>query len=798
MLREKLGKELLFFDGGTGTILQEKGLKAGELPEVWNIEQRETIVQLHTDYLNAGCNIIKTNTFGANHLKFNENTTYQLEQIIVAAIENAKEAQKNCNSQKDTYIALDIGPSGKLLKPMGDLSFEDAYELFSEVVKIGVSCGVDLILIETMSDTYEAKAAILAAKENSNLPVIATMIFGENKQLLTGGNVLSTVALLEGLGVDALGLNCGLGPVQMKDILKEMLSYASIPVVVNPNAGLPRSENGKTIFDVTPEEFSASMKEFVEMGASVLGGCCGTTPNHIKMLVDTCESMAIKEVTNKEITVVSSYAKAVVIDEVPVLVGERINPTGKAKFKQALKDNDLEYVLREGLTQQERGAHILDVNVGLPGIDEVAMMEQVVPELQSILDLPLQIDTSNVEAMERALRIYNGKPLINSVNGTEEVMEAIFPLVKKYGGVVIGLALDENGIPTTASGRIEVAKKIYETAKRHGIQKKDIIIDALAMTISSDTSSAKVTLETLQRIRDELHGKSTLGVSNISFGLPQRSIINANFFTMALYSGLNVAIMNPNSEAMMQSYYSYLALMDKDDQCNNYISHYAGVKEDTIGTKSTSLSLGDSIERGLKEGAFEATKELLKTTKPLDIINQELVPALDRVGKGFEKGTVFLPQLLMSAEAAKTAFEVIKTQLATTGQVQEKKGKIILATVKGDIHDIGKNIVKVLLENYSYEVIDLGKDVAPEVIVETAIKENVLLVGLSALMTTTVVNMEETIKQLRKAKPDCKIMVGGAVLTKDYADDIGADFYGKDAMATVTYAESLNLLTSHR
>ena len=793
MLKKKLGKEILFFDGGTGTILQEKGLKAGELPEVWNIEHRNIIVDLHTSYLNAGCNIIKTNTFGANSLKFNKDTKYQLEDIIPAAIKNARESIRRCNCPKDKYIALDIGPSGKLLQPMGDLSFEDAYELFSEVVKLGVKEGIDLILIETMSDTYEAKAAILAAKEHSNVPVIATMIFGENKQLLTGGNIISTVALLEGLGVDALGLNCGLGPVQMKDILEELLSYASIPVVINPNAGLPRNENGKTVFDVGPKEFATAMKEFVSMGACVLGGCCGTTPNHIKLLVDTCKDIPLKPIDKKDTTIVSSYARAVIIGQEPVLVGERINPTGKAKFKQALKENNLEYILREGLTQQENGAHILDVNVGLPGIDEVGMMEQVIPELQSILDLPLQIDTSNIDAMERALRIYNGKPLINSVNGKKEVMEAIFPLVKKYGGVVIGLALDEDGIPETADGRIQVAKKIYETAKTYGIDKKDIIIDALAMTISSDTSSAKITLETLRRIRDELHGKSTLGVSNISFGLPQRSIINANFFTMAMYSGLNVAIMNPNSDAMMQAYYSYLALMDMDEQCNNYISHYAGIKDAQTATTNVDISLSESIEKGLKDRAFEATKQLLQTIKPLDIISNELVPALDRVGKGFEKGTVFLPQLLMSAEAAKSAFEVIKTELAKSGQTREKKGKIILATVKGDIHDIGKNIVKVLLENYSYDVIDLGKDVSPEVIVETAIRENVFLVGLSALMTTTVVNMEETIKLLKTEKPDCKIMVGGAVLTKDYAEAIGADFYGKDAMASVNYAESLHL-----
>ena len=802
-LMEEIRKRIVFFDGGTGSLLQANGLKPGELPETWNILHPEIVTKLHYDYLEAGADIIKTNTFGANGLKFNDSSEYGLDGIVTAAMENAKNAVGKAG--KKCFIALDIGPTGKLLKPLGDLGFEEAYGLFSDVVKIGAREGADLVLIETMSDSYEVKAAVLAAKENCDLPVFATMIFDSRGKLLTGGTVESTVALLEGLGVDALGINCGLGPVQMKGILADIMKAASVPVIVNPNAGLPRSEGGKTVYDIDADEFARTMREIVEMGACVVGGCCGTTPEHIKKTIELCKDHPARMPEKKDYTVISSYAQAVVIDQNPVLIGERINPTGKSKFKQALRDHNLEYILREGVTQQDNGAHVLDVNVGLPEIDEAAMMEEVVRELQSIIDLPLQIDTSNIQAMERALRAYNGKPLLNSVNGKQEVMEAVFPLVKRYGGVVVALALDEDGIPETADGRLRVAEKIYAKAAEYGIEKKDIIIDALCMTVSSDSKGAITTLETVRRVRDELGGKTILGVSNISFGLPQREIVNAAFFTMALQNGLNAAIINPNSEAMMRSYYSFRVLADLDPQCSEYISVYSGQvatlgqtvrqgggsgKSDGSGT-AMSASLAESIERGLKESAHQAVTELLKTLEPLVIINEEMIPALDRVGKGFEKGTVFLPQLLMSAEAAKAAFEVIKEQLAKSGREEEKKGKIILATVKGDIHDIGKNIVKVLLENYGYDVIDLGKDVPPELVVETAVEQEVKLVGLSALMTTTVPSMEETIRQLQKAAPETKVMVGGAVLTEDYAKTIGADRYCRDAMASVNYAESL-------
>lgn len=795
---EEIRQRVLFFDGGMGSLLQAQGLEPGELPETWNVKHPEILRQVHLDYLAAGCDVVTTNTFGANGLKFNAKSAYGLEEIVKAAVGNAKAAIATHGSG---YIALDLGPTGKLLKPLGDLGFEEAYALYKEVVIIGAREGVDLILIETMSDGYEAKAAVLAAKENCSLPVFATMIFDGAGKLLTGGDANVAVALLEGLGVDVLGINCGLGPVQMKGILKDILDAASIPVLVNPNAGLPRSEGGETVYDINADEFAGVMEELVTMGANAVGGCCGTTPEHMEKMVKRCRHLEQKFPKKKERTVISSYSHVVVIDENPVIIGERINPTGKSKFKQALRDHDLEYILREGVAQQDHGAHVLDVNVGLPEIDEASMMEEVVKELQSIIDLPLQIDTSNLEAMERAMRIYNGKPLINSVNGKRESMEAVFPLVKRYGGVVIALALDENGIPETADGRMEIAKKIYAKAAEYGIEAKDIIIDALCLTISSDSKGALTTLETVRRVREELGGKTILGVSNISFGLPQREIINATFFAMALQNGLNAAIINPNSEAMMRSYYSFRALADLDSQCSDFIDVYGGqtvtlgqtlTKEKSVSGQNTGdISLRESILKGLKERSQSSVRELLETKEALVIINEEMIPALDEVGKGFEKGTVFLPQLLMSAEAAKAAFEVLKDQMAKTGQIQEKKGTIILATVKGDIHDIGKNIVRVLLENYSYDVIDLGKDVPPELIVETAVAQKVPLVGLSALMTTTVPSMEQTITQLREKAPWVKVMVGGAVLTAEYAETIGADQYCKDAMASVNYAEAV-------
>ena len=799
-IRERLGKELLFLDGGMGTLLQAEGLAPGELPETWNIEHPEKVEAIHRRYYEAGSDVVLANTFGANVCKFHDDR-YTVEEVIRAGIANAKRAGEQIG--KETYVALDMGPTGKLLKPMGDLDFDDAYEAFAEAVRYGEKYGADLIHIETMSDTYEVKAAILAAKENSSLPVFVTMIFDERGKLLTGGDVPSVVAMLEGLRVDALGLNCGLGPKQMLPILNDLRRYTSLPIIVKPNAGLPKQKNGETYYDVEPDEFARIMQEVVKGGACVIGGCCGTTPEHIKKLVEECKDLPLREIEKKHDTIVSSYGQAVILDDMPRIIGERINPTGKKKFKEALKNEDMDYILKEAITQQDKGAHILDVNVGLPDIDEVAMMEKVVKELQSVTSLPLQIDTVDGKAMERAMRIYNGKPMINSVNGKQVSMDEVFPLIRKYGGVVVGLTIDEEGIPKDAEGRVRVAGKIINEAAKYGIDKKDIVIDVLTMTISSEKDGAKVTLEALKRVREEFGVRTVLGVSNISFGLPRRPIVNSYFYAMAMQNGLTAGIINPSSEDMMKAYHSYNALMGFDENCTNYISTYAGTTETvTVQASQAAAAAGNApkaagvemtlkyaIERGLKEEAHHITRDLIGTREPLDIIQEELIPALNVVGEGFEKGTVFLPQLLMSADAAKIAFAVIRDVLASSGQEEEKKEKIILATVKGDIHDIGKNIVKVLLENYGFDVIDLGKDVPPEAIVEKAVEENVTLVGLSALMTTTVVSMEETIKLLREKKPDCKVMVGGAVLNQDYADMIGADFYGKDAMQSVHYAQ---------
>lgn len=793
-IREELGRRIIFFDGGLGSLLQERGLKPGELPETWNLTRPEVLYDIHRAYLDAGADIILANTFGANGFKYDN-----LEEIVTAAVVNAKKAV--ADSGRKAYVALDMGPTGKLLKPMGTLDFEECVSIYADVVRYGAKAGADLILIETMSDTYELKAAVLAAKENSNLPVVATVVFDEHHKMLTGATPEVVVALLEGLRVDAIGMNCGLGPKQMKPIFETMARYASIPLVITPNAGLPRSENGKTVYDVGPEEFAEDMEEIINMGAWMAGGCCGTTPAHIKALTERCFGITPKPLTDKDYTVVTSYSTAVELGGRPVIIGERINPTGKSKFKQALRDNNMEYILEEGVKQADSGAHILDVNVGLPEIDEPAMMRRTVYELQSVLPLPLQIDTTDPVAMEQAMRIYNGKPMINSVNGKEEIMHQIFPLVQKYGGTVVGLALDEAGIPDTAEGRLAVAKKIYDTAAQYGIKPKDIVIDALTMTMSTDNNSANITLDTVREIKAH-GGRTVLGVSNISFGLPQREVINSGFFLMAMQAGLSAGIINPNARAMIQAYDTYCVLGGFDSQCMSYIEKYAVAEPTPVAQTVTSvkqagkavtgnLSLTDCIVKGLKEQAYKATKDELGTKDTMEIINGELVPALDIVGKGFEKGTVFLPQLLMSAEAAKAGFEAIKEYVSSQGTNQEKKATIVIATVKGDIHDIGKNIVKVLLENYGYDVIDLGKDVPPETVVDKVIETHAPLVGLSALMTTTVVSMEETIKKLHESAPWCKIMVGGAVLTQEYADMIGADFYGKDAMQSVYYAEEL-------
>ena len=713
MLKERLGKEVLYFDGGMGTLLQEKGLQAGELPEIWNLTHMEEVIEIHRDYFEAGSDIVLTNTFGANALKF-QDSEYELEDIVTAAVIHVKEAAYlGVHDDREVYTALDIGPTGKLLKPMGDLDFEDAYQAFAQVMRWGEAAGADLIHIETMSDTYEMKAAVLAAKEQTSLPVFATMIFDEKGRLLTGADVRSAMAMLEGLGVDALGINCGLGPEQMLPIFQEIVSHTSLHVIVKPNAGLPKQKDGAVYYDVTPKEFVRVMEKIVDGGAAVIGGCCGTTPGHIRNMTESFGRRAVKKVDHKEETVVSSYGAAVVLDDCPVVIGERINPTGKKRLKQALKEQDFDYILKEGIRQQELGAQILDVNVGLPDIDETAMMREAVSRLQSITSLPLQIDTVDPEALESAMRIYNGKPMVNSVSGKQESMDQVFPLVKKYGGVVVGLTLDESGIPDTAEGRIRIAGKIIKEAEKYGIRKKDLVIDVLTMTVSSDPGSARVTLDALRGVKEKFGVATVLGVSNISFGLPNRAALNANFYTMALEAGLDAGIINPASEDMMCSYRSFLALTGQDPNFEGYIGQYGGTEASETGKKhpetSGEMPLEAAIEKGMKKEAAWAAEQLLKEQDSLSIINRYLIPALDRVGKGFEKGTVFLPQLLMSADAAKQAFSVLKEAMPAQIEGEKDRPKVILATVKGDIHDIGKNIVKVLLENYSFDVLDLGK-----------------------------------------------------------------------------------------
>ncbi|MBR3341268.1 MAG: homocysteine S-methyltransferase family protein [Clostridiales bacterium] len=794
-LRERLGKEWLFCDGGTGSILQGLGLKGGELPETWNLTKPDDIKALNRGYFEAGSNIVNTNTFGANRFKFDN-----VSEIVSAGVKICQQARKEAGRDNDAYVAIDVGPTGKLLEPMGDLSFNEAVDIFSEIIKAGYEAGGDLVLIETMSDSYEAKAAVVAAHEVCDLPVIVTTVYDESGKLLTGGSVEGTVAMLEGLKVDAIGINCGFGPKQMLPIAERLVACCSLPIVVNPNAGLPRTENGATVYDVDPEEFSQVMEEIAKLGVHVMGGCCGTTPDHISRMIGKVKLVPFTSPVKKQTTYVTSFADCVKIGRKPVIVGERINPTGKKKLQQALRDNNIDYILTEALKQEEAGAHVLDVNVGLPEINEPEMMESVILKIQSVTNLPLQIDTTNIEALERGMRIYNGKPMINSVNGKEENIKAVMPLVAKYGGVLVALPLDESGIPATSDGRIEIARRIYEAADSYGIPRKDIVIDGLAMTISSDPESAIATLDTVRRVRDEFSGHSILGVSNISFGLPARELVNSHFLTMAMQNGLSCAIINPCNGPMMASYRSYNALMNLDPNLGEFINAYkdyvAGTSASSGSAKASSassgvvLTLAEAIERGVTGRASEAMKEALDSGRDsLEIINSELIPALDRVGKGFEAGTVFLPQLLMSADAAKAAFAVVKEAMAD--KPRNTKGQVILATVKGDIHDIGKNIVKVMLENYGYDVIDLGKDVPPEVIVDCAIENNIRVVGLSALMTTTVASMEETIKLLREKKPGTKVVVGGAVMTPEYADKIGADAYAKDAMATVRYCDSV-------
>ena len=791
-----LKENILILDGGMGTLLQERGLATGELPERWSISHPEVITDIHRAYFDAGSNVINTNTFGANSLKFSD---VELEEIVRAAINNAKAARSASHGTQEKWIALDIGPTGKMLKPYGDLDFEDAVEIFAKTIRLGAKYGCDLVFIETMNDSYEAKAALIAAKENCELPVFVSCAFGEDGKLMTGASPEAMVALLEGMGADAIGANCSLGPAQLVGVAEALLRAASVPVVLKPNAGLPVLRNGETTFDVTPVEFAEILGELARKGLRVMGGCCGTTPAHITALREKTAGLMPVPLSAKNKTVISSYTHAVDFADEPILIGERINPTGKKRFKQALLEKDMDYILSEGVKQEEKGVHVLDVNVGLPDIDECEMLQRAVFELQSVTALPLQIDTADPVAMERALRRYNGKAMVNSVSGKEESMRAIFPLVKKYGGVVVALTLDEGGIPADAKGRVEIAKKILATAAEYGISGKDIVFDTLAMTVSADNHAAKETLGALSYIKRELGCHTSLGVSNVSFGLPHRDAVNATFFAMALTSGLSAAIMNPYSADMLKTYFAYRALNGQDENCADYVGAAASFAvQAPVESVPTSQSVQEyaselqkAVIKGFKERAGELTRELLKTVPALDIVNNEIIPALNVVGDGFEKKTVYLPQLLIAAEAAKHACEQIKAHLCAADAPTERKSPFVIATVHGDIHDIGKNIVKLLLENYGFTVIDLGKDVPPEAVLEAVVAHRAPMAGLSALMTTTVPAMEKTIALLKEKAPFCRIVVGGAVLTAEYAASIGADAYAKDAMETVRFAQDV-------
>ena len=820
--REFLRDNFVILDGGMGSLLQKRGLKPGEKPETYNILHPEMIIDIQKAYFDAGSNVVNANSFGANPFNFPDED--EMRDVIVAAIKNAKEAARLSNegslesAKRPKFVSLDIGSLGQLLAPYGQLEFEDAVEAFAKIVRIGADAGADLVSIETMNDCLETKAALLAVKENCDLPVIVTDAFDANGQLMTGANPSAMTAMLEAMGADAVGTNCSVGPRQLRGVMEEFLGCASVPVVFKPNAGLPRVENGETVFDVTVDEFAEEVIMQMKAGVRVVGGCCGTTPEYIKKVTDLIAANDLKPValTDKNLSVVSSYTHAVYFDKDPILIGERINPTGKKRFKQALIEHDMDYILNEGLRQADEKVHILDVNVGIPDIDEPALLTETVKELQAVTDLPLQLDTSDPVAMESALRVYNGKAMINSVNGKEEVMNAIFPLVKKYGGFVVALTIDESGIPDTVEERINIAKHIISVAESYGIERKDLIFDPLCMTISADTKAAVTTLECVRILRNELGVHTSLGISNVSFGLPKRSMVTAGMFAAALENGLSAAIMNPFSSEMMTTYHTFRALHDLDDNCMDFIAFADGydekygqtvVKEtaqkaedNTKAEDDTQLTpLMTAIVKGLKDKASKITQTLIteENKNPLDIVSAEVIPALNVVGEGFEKKKIYLPQLLMSAEAAKEAFVIIKAQLEKTkdsDQAASKNSdvKIVIATVKGDVHDIGKNIVKLLLENYGFDVTDLGKDVDPEDVLKAVTELKAQVCGLSALMTTTVPAMEETIKLIHEKAPWCRVMVGGAVLTQEYADKIGADAYSKDAMGSVRYVESLS------
>ncbi len=795
-LKELLQKGPFFLDGGMGTLLQARGLKPGEAPEKWGMSHPDVITEIQRSYYEAGSDMVLTNTFGVHPLRY---SVEECGEMVRAAIACADKARKAISDGKERFIALDLGPCGKLLKPLGNLDFEEAVQDFAEVVRFGVKYGADCVFIETMNDSAEARAALLAAKENSDLPVMVSCAYGADGKLMTGGTPESVVAMLEGLGADAVGVNCSLGPDALAPIVERYLAAASVPVLMKPNAGLPQEQNGKTVYNVGPEEFSADIVPLIEKGLRIIGGCCGTTPDFIRTVKKAAEGKIPPAIEPKNHTVIASRGHTVELGKDPVIIGERINPTGKKRLRKALEEGDMAYVLNEAIVQEEHGAEVLDVNVGTPGVDEPALLEQAVQELQAVTDLPLQLDTSDPEAMRRALRVYNGKALINSVNGKQEVMDAIFPLVKKYGGAVVALTLDEGGIPGTAEGRLAIAEKILKEAAKYGIRPKDILFDTLTMTVSTDGNAARVTLDALKMIRKKTGCGTVLGVSNVSFGLPVREVLGSVFLTLALERGLSGAIMNPLNERMMGAMISFRTLTGRDENCAAYIQYANDLPTMQAvtpaagaagGAKETEAKgLRRAVVKGLcKEAANLTCSALEEGRDSLDLVKEEIIPALDEVGQGFETKKIFLPQLMMSAEAAEAAVAEIK-KMAGNRDAQASKGTVVLATVKGDIHDIGKNIVKLLLENYGFTVADLGKDVPPETVLEAVERLHAPICGLSALMTTTVPAMAETVALVHEKAPWCKVMVGGAVLTEEYAREIGADGYGKDAMASVRLAE---------
>ncbi len=789
MFRDLLKKEFVILDGGMGTMLQQAGMPMGAIPELLNITDKDMVLGVHKKYIDAGSDIIYANTFGANRYKL-EHCDCSVAEIIGAGVANAKELCKDTG----TLVALDIGPIGQLLEPTGYLSFEEAYDIFKEQIIAGKDA--DLVVFETMTDLMEVKAAVLAAKENSDLPIMCTMTFEENGRTFTGCSVSAMALTLEGLGVDAIGINCSLGPKELLPVVEELSKWTTLPIVVKANAGLP--DPVTNTYNVTPEEFAGYVKDMLKFGVKIIGGCCGTNPEFIAAVKKMLECEKFVSVPKNIPAAVCSATNTVVINQ-PRIIGERINPTGKKLFKEALMNNDMDYILNQAIEQVNGGADILDVNVGLPGIDEKTMMIRTVKELQGVVDLPLQIDSTIPAVLEAALRVYNGKPIVNSVNGEEKSLEAVLPLVKKYGAAVVGLTLDENGISKSADERFNVAKKIVDRALSYGIRREDIFIDCLTLTASAEQECVMETLKALKRVKEELGVRTVLGVSNISFGLPDRELVNHNFLTMALTYGLDLPIINPNVASMTGAVRAYKLLTAIDKDSVEYIAAYnaakaksgnevqeAGAKKDVSG-----MTLMEAVEAGLKNEGAKITAKLLCEKDSMEIVNEMLIPALDKVGTQFEQGKIFLPQLILSAQVAQAAFEEIKTYMAGKGSDTVSKGTIVIATVKGDIHDIGKNIVKVLLENYGYNVIDLGKDVDYQDVVDAVVKYDAKLVGLSALMTTTLVSMEETIKLIKANNLDCKIVVGGAVLTPDFAKRIGADFYAKDAKESVDIAKKV-------